>query len=74
MNNDIRNRMLDIYSDLARYTHMNQIQTSDTLQQIESGIRELNRQGESLYNTDDVSFDICQEVLACTIIITKQQS
>ena len=46
MNNDnrIRNRMLDIYSDLARYTHLNQIQTNDTLQQIESGIRELNRQ------------------------------
>lgn len=44
MNNDdrIRNRMLDIYSDLARYTHMNQMQTNDTLQQIESGIRELN--------------------------------
>ena len=44
MNNDnrIRNRILDIYSDLARYTHMNQMQTNDTLQQIEYGIRELN--------------------------------
>lgn len=47
MNNDnrIRNRILDIYSDLARYTHMNQIQTNDTLQQIESGIRELSGYG-----------------------------
>ena len=55
MNNDnrIRNRMLDIYSDLARYTHMNQMYTNDTLQQIESGIRELNRHEESIYNTDN---------------------
>lgn len=55
MNNDnrIRNRMLDIYSDLARYTHMNQMHTNDTIQRIESGIRELNSQGESLPNTDN---------------------
>ena len=52
MNNDarIRNRMLDIYSDLARYTHMNQMQTNDTLQQIESGIRELNTYDGEMYH------------------------
>ena len=38
-----RNRLLNIYSDLARYTCMNQMQTNETLQRIESGIRELNR-------------------------------
>ena len=46
----IRNRMLDIYSDLARYTHMNQMQTNDTLQQIESGIRELNTYDGEIYH------------------------
>ena len=46
----IRNRMLDIYSDLARYTHMNQMQTNDTLQRIESGIRELNTYDGEMYH------------------------
>lgn len=57
MNNDnrIRNRMLDIYSDLARYTHLNQIQTNDTLQQIESGIRELNRQYAPVNNVNNTN-------------------
>ena len=57
MNNDnrIRNRMLDIYSDLARYTHLNQIQTNDTLQQIESGIRELNRQYAPANNVNNIN-------------------
>lgn len=58
MNNDnrIRNRMLDIYSDLARYTHMNQMQTNDTLQQIESGIRELNTYDGEIYHGNTIRY------------------
>jgi len=48
--------MLDIYSDLARYTHMNQMQTNDTLQQIESGIRELNTYDGEIYHGNTIRY------------------
>jgi len=52
MNHDNRiiNRTLDIYYDLAHYTNVNQMQTNDTLQRIESGIRELNTYVEDMYH------------------------
>ena len=43
MNNDIRRRLLDIYSDLGHYTHLNYVQTNNTIQRLEAGIREIIR-------------------------------
>ena len=43
MNNDIRHRLLDIYTELSQYTYLNYIQTNNTIQRLETGIREIMR-------------------------------
>jgi hypothetical protein len=44
MDHETRLRLIDMYTNLLNYTYMNYIQTNNTIQQIEHGIRDLIRQ------------------------------
>ena len=51
MDHETRLRLIEMYTNLLNYTYMNYIQTNNTIQQIEHGIRELIRQNGHDLNT-----------------------
>ena len=51
MDHETRLRLIEMYTNLLNYTYMNYIQTNNTIQQIEHGIRELIRQNGYDLNT-----------------------
>ena len=51
MDHETRLRLIEMYTNLLNYTYMNYIQTNNTIQQIEHGIRDLIRQNGHDLNT-----------------------